>query len=123
MVRPIFKSIKISAIALMLVAVGFHFPTLSAAQNQSEEVDLGVLDPFAPNPLLSQEADPLLPNPPTDGNILSESQQETLAPELDRLNAEATALLAAGNAIAAFELWTRELRLRRYFGPLEEIAA
>lgn len=124
MVRPIFNSIKISAIALMLIGVGFHFPTLSAAaQNQSEEVDLGVLDPFAPNPLLSQEPDPLLPNPPRDGNILSESEQETLAPELDRLNAEATALLAAGNAIAAFELWTRELRLRRYFGPLEEIAA
>lgn len=118
-----FKSIKISAIALMVVAIGCSFPALTNAQDPEDEIDQGVLDPFAPNPLLNREPDPLLPNPPTEGNILSDSQRQTLAPELDRLNAEATALLAAGDTIEAFELWTRELRLRRYFGTLEEIAA
>lgn len=124
MVR-VFNRIQNTAIALLLAVLGSGFPAIAIAQEDGDAPpeNLGVLDPFAPNPLLSPEPDPLLPNPPAPGTILGAGQRETLAPELDRLNVEANERLAAGDAIGAFELWTRELRLRRYFGVSEEIAA
>ncbi len=82
-----------------------------------------ILDDFSPNPLFSTEPDSLVPSPPPDGQVLSQSQQEQLEPALIQLNAEATALLAAGNIPGAFELWNRELRIRRYFGLFNEISA
>ncbi len=74
------------------------------------------------NPLDLIEPDPLLPNPPKNGQLAS-PERENLAQALDRLNIEATAQLAAGNTQAAFGIWNRELRLRRYLGPMEELAA
>ncbi len=74
------------------------------------------------NPLLSTEPDPLLPNPPKNGELVS-PEREILAQALDQLNLEATAQLAAGNTPVAFAIWNRELRLRRYLGPMNELAA
>lgn len=74
------------------------------------------------NPLLSTEPDPLLPNPPKNGQLVS-PQREMLAQALEQLNLEATAQLAAGNTPVAFAIWNRELRLRRYLGPMDELAA
>jgi tetratricopeptide (TPR) repeat protein len=74
------------------------------------------------NPLLSTEPDPLLPNPPKNGQLVS-PEREILAQALDQLNLEATAQLAAGNTPVAFAIWNRELRLRRYLGPMDELAA
>ncbi len=74
------------------------------------------------NPLLSTAPDPLLPNPPKNGQLVS-PEREILAQALDRLNIEATAQLAAGNTPVAFAIWNRELRLRRYLGPMDELAA
>ncbi|MGF1493584.1 MAG: tetratricopeptide repeat protein [Microcoleaceae cyanobacterium] len=125
-------------LTLLVVFFGVHLSDLpvtaqedSESQEQQSEgqqseeqlEEQQVLDEFSPNPLNSEIPDPLLPNPPAAGQILSEARQEDLVPALDQLNLDATAALENGNPIAAFTLWTRELRLRRYLGPGPEIAA
>ena len=76
---------------------------------------------FAPNPLEITIPDPLLP---ASGNQpLSLEEKRSLSAALDRLNAEATATLLAGDTQGAFAIWNRELRLRRYLGTLAEIQA
>ena len=94
---------------------------ISQRQTETEE-ELESPDIFSPNPLESTEPDPLLPNPPTTG-ILTGEKREELSQELDKLNVEAAALLAAGETTKAFEIWNRELRLRRYLSKAEELAA
>ena len=74
------------------------------------------------NPLEAIEPDPLLPNPPQNGQLAS-PERERLAAALDRLNQEAMTQLAGGNSPGAFTIWHRELRLRRYLGSIEELAA
>lgn len=74
------------------------------------------------NPLDSMSPDPLLPNPPKNGQLAS-PERENLASALDRLNVEAMTQLEAGNTPGAFMIWNRELRLRRYLGPMAELAA
>lgn len=78
-------------------------------------------DRFPPNPLELTEPDPLLP-----GGLkrpLSEAERQRLRPALDQLNEQATAQLRSSNTIEAFNLWNRELRLRRALGFLEEVRA
>lgn len=75
---------------------------------------------FLPNPLLQEIPDPLLPQPPRPLNAVERTQ---LVATLAVMEAEANALLAAGNAPAAFELWNRVLRLHRALGPLAEVQA
>lgn len=78
-------------------------------------------DEFPPNPLELTTPDPLLPgglNRP-----LSEVDRKQLATQLDQLNAQATAKYQANDPLAAFEIWNRELRLRRALGFLEEVRA
>ncbi|BAU15303.1 tetratricopeptide TPR_1 repeat-containing protein [Leptolyngbya sp. NIES-3755] len=73
------------------------------------------------NPLELKTPDPLLPgglNRP-----LSEAEKQTLRTALDQLDKEATAKLQSGDTIGAFNLWNRELRLRRALGLLEEVQA
>ena len=74
------------------------------------------------NPLEITTPDPLLPQLPK-GASLSPEQQSTLKASLDELNAQAAALLQADNASGAFEIWYRELRLRRVLGTIEEVQA
>lgn len=76
---------------------------------------------FPPNPLELTTPDPLLPGGLT--KPLSPAEQQTLRTALDQLNAQATATLQSGDTIAAFDLWNRELRLRRALGLLEETQA
>ncbi len=94
---------------------------ISQRQTETEE-NLESPNIFSPNPLESTEPDPLLPNPPTSG-ILTGEKREKLSQELDQLNVEAAALLGAGETRKAFETWNRELRLRRYLGKAEDLAA
>lgn len=78
-------------------------------------------DQFPPNPLELTTPDPLLP-----GGLqrpLSESERQTLRTELDRLNTQAIEKYRSGNVLGAFEIWNRELRLRRALGFLEEVQA
>ncbi len=77
---------------------------------------------FPPNPLEITIPDPLLPAS-GDRQPLSLEEKRSLSAALDRLNAEATAKLLAGDTQGAFTIWNRELRLRRYLGTLAEIEA
>ena len=72
------------------------------------------------NPLEITTPDPLLPqlNRP-----LSTVEKLKLRTALDELNQQAAASFAAGDTEKAFAIWSRELRLRRSLGIMEEIPA
>ncbi|MEH1866273.1 MAG: tetratricopeptide repeat protein [Nostoc sp.] len=80
-------------------------------------------DKFPPNPLEITTPDPLLPRLPKDKQPLTLQEQQNLELALDALNQEAAAKLQAGEQVAAFEIWNRELRLRRFLGSLAEVQA
>ena len=96
----------------------FSSPGIAATNNQNPNPN-----EFAPNPLeIRSTDDPLLPR--TDRRrILTSSERATLSTALDQLNASAAAKFQAGDRVGAFEIWYRELRLRRYIGPLSEVQA
>jgi tetratricopeptide (TPR) repeat protein len=75
-----------------------------------------------PNPLEITAPDPLLPQSAVNQPLSAQERLELKA-ALDELNTQATAQLQAGNATAAFEIWHRELRLRRALGTLDEVEA
>lgn len=78
-------------------------------------------DRFPPSPLELTTPDPLLP-----GGLkrpLSEAERQQLDQALDALNVQATEKLRSNDPIAAFDIWNRELRLRRALGFLEEVTA
>ncbi|NJK73054.1 MAG: tetratricopeptide repeat protein [Microcoleus sp. SU_5_6] len=95
------------------------FLWLCAGSIASAQTNPSNLDQFSPNPLEITTPDPLTPA----NESLSSTQREELRAALDRLNLEAVAKQQAGDGIGAFEIWFRELRLRRYLGPAQEIAA
>ena len=80
------------------------------------------LDKFPPNPLEITLPDLLLPNLP-DKRQLTLTELQKLKTDLDGLNQEAQITLQGGDKKKAFEVWNRELRLRRYVGTLSELAA
>jgi tetratricopeptide (TPR) repeat protein len=80
-------------------------------------------DKFPPSPLEITTPDPLLPRLPNDKQPLTQGEMQKLEVALDELNQEATAKLQAGDKVAAFEIWNRELRLRRFLGSLAEVQA
>jgi len=82
---------------------------------------------FKPNPLEIKKPDPLLPQLPRRGTLPPE-EQSRLRTALDELNAQAAGLLKDGKADEptvekAFDIWYRELRLRRALGRVEEVRA
>ncbi|MGH1396977.1 MAG: tetratricopeptide repeat protein [Trichormus sp.] len=79
-------------------------------------------DKFPPNPLEITIPDPLLPNL-RNKQPLSFTEKLKLQGALDNLNQEAAVQLQAGDKEAAFEIWNRELRLRRYLGTVAEVEA
>ncbi|MBW4647093.1 MAG: tetratricopeptide repeat protein [Kastovskya adunca ATA6-11-RM4] len=90
-------------------------------------VVLGVAAPAwsqekTPNPLEITTPDLLLPESSVE-RPLSPLELLRFKEELDQLNAQATAQYQAGNAAQAFDIWNRELRLRRTLGTLEEVRA
>lgn len=80
-------------------------------------------DKFPPSPLEITTPDPLLPRLPKDKQSLTLEERQKLEPALDALNQEAGVKLQAGEQVAAFEIWNRELRLRRFLGSLAEVQA
>ncbi|WP_333418456.1 tetratricopeptide repeat protein [Microcoleus sp. MOSTC5] len=95
------------------------FLWLCAGSIASAQTNPPGLDQFSPNPLEITTPDPLAPA----NESLSSTQREELTAALEELNLEAAAKLQAGDGVGAFEIWFRELRLRRYLGPAAEIAA
>jgi tetratricopeptide (TPR) repeat protein len=77
---------------------------------------------FPPNPIEIKVSDPLLPRNPKK-QPLTEQEKQQLEVALEQLNQDATAKLASGNRLAAFDTWNRELRLRRYLGTINELQA
>ena len=92
---------------------------LSAGSIARAQTNPSNFDRFSPNPLEITAPDPL--TPATES--LSSSERDELTAALEQLNLEAAAKLQAGDGAGAFEIWFRELRLRRYLGPEAEIAA
>ncbi|MEG3872496.1 tetratricopeptide repeat protein [Microcoleus sp. Z1_B5] len=95
------------------------FLWLCAGSIASAQTNPPALDQFSPNPLEITTPDPLTPA----NESLSSTQRDELTTALEELNLEAAAKLQAGDGAGAFEIWFRELRLRRYLGPAAEIAA
>ncbi|WP_414755450.1 tetratricopeptide repeat protein [Anabaena sp. CCY 9910] len=79
-------------------------------------------DSFPPSPLEITTPDPLVPTL-RDKQQLTVAEQQKLEAALDELNQQATAKLQAGDNLGAFEIWNRELRLRRYLGAVAEVQA
>ena len=52
---------------------------------------------------------------------LSSQEQAVLTSALDQLRAQGLDRLQAGDVGGAFQLWNRELRLRRYLGTEQEV--
>lgn len=101
-------SLGIAILSVFMQGIGLSSPVLA----QSGELPS--------DPLERPLADPLIP---AIERPLSPFEQRLLREALDQLNAEAKAQLAQGNADAAWEIWYRELRLRRKLGRMEEIQA
>lgn len=74
------------------------------------------------NPLEITTPDPLLPYS-VEERPLTPLERLKLIAALEQLNQQAAAKLTAGDRIGAFEIWNRELRLRRSLGYLEEVKA
>lgn len=104
-----------SALAISLV---LGLPGLGQAQ----QIDFETRETFLADPLEDEPRDPLLPVLPID-RPLSPLEQLELAQKLDALSLEAAAELEFGDAEVAFEMWMREVRLRRILGYEAEIAA
>ncbi|ACK71441.1 Tetratricopeptide domain protein [Gloeothece citriformis PCC 7424] len=102
-------------LGLTIAIVTFLMPTVQ---------HWGNLKAFAqmpePNPLELPIKDPLIPelNRP-----LSPFEMRRLREALDASNQQAQAELDQGNDDEAFKIWYRELRLRQYLTPIEEIQA
>ncbi|MBD2138343.1 hypothetical protein H6F32_12235 [Anabaena sp. FACHB-1237] len=79
------------------------------------------LNRFPPNPLEVNIPDPLLVN--LDLNNLTQAERQKLNLALDELHQEALTILQNGDSQGAFEVWNRELRLRRVLGILPEMEA
>ncbi|MBW4612665.1 MAG: hypothetical protein KME21_05180 [Desmonostoc vinosum HA7617-LM4] len=79
-------------------------------------------DKYPPSPLEATTSDPLLP-PLLNKQPLSAEELQKLEAALDELNQQAASKLQAGDKVAAFDIWNRELRLRRYLGLVSEVKA
>ncbi|MBW4509420.1 MAG: tetratricopeptide repeat protein [Scytonematopsis contorta HA4267-MV1] len=80
-------------------------------------------DKFPPNPLEITTPDQLLPRSPKDKTPLTPEERQRLQLALDELNQQAATQLQSGNKTGAFDTWNRELRLRKFLGPLAEVQA
>ncbi|MEO1592561.1 MAG: hypothetical protein AAFU71_14905 [Cyanobacteria bacterium J06632_22] len=91
----------------------------------AQRLDPNQLQQFLSSPLVDRPRDPALPQPEVDRS-LSPLELYQLGETLDNLDARAQALLDSeeeGATDEAFELWLREVRLRRVLGLEAELTA
>ena len=121
---------KLSTVALMLILTG-GIVAVEAGCSQlqggrgaavAQQVSPELRQYFLSDPLTTEPRDLLLPVIPVQRS-LSPLERSALAERLDQLNQIAQQRLAAGQQAEAFEIWQREVRLRRALGPAEELAA
>ncbi len=99
-------------IILTLILTGADF-------QQPSRMALSLPEPEL-NPLELPIDDPLIPAIPRP---LTPFEQKRLRRELNKLNLKAGQELEDGNTNIAFDIWYRELRLRRVLGRIEEVNA
>ncbi len=105
------KGQKLLGLTLAMLVVSFAgSPRVSAKKRDCERLP--------PSPLEITKPDPLLPQEP-----MSPREQQDFLAQLDRLHRSAMTQLDTGNMRNAFEIWYRELRLRRSLGPMAEVEA
>ncbi|MEA5617767.1 hypothetical protein VB711_07935 [Cronbergia sp. UHCC 0137] len=107
---------------LSFIATTFIFWNLWSTLTLAQGKKLEELDKFPPSPLEIITSDPLLPLG-GDKRELTAEERQNLSKVLDELNQEALVKLQGGDKVAAFEIWNRELRLRRFLGTFAEIEA
>ncbi|MBD2447681.1 tetratricopeptide repeat protein [Nostoc sp. FACHB-152] len=102
----------------------FIFPAilLNTSLSLAAPKDPNQADKFPPSPLEITTPDPLVRSS-VNKQPLTLTEQLALKAALDNLNREAAATLQTGDKDTAFEIWNRELRLRRYLGTLAEVQA
>ncbi|WP_017662021.1 tetratricopeptide repeat protein [Baaleninema simplex] len=106
-------SANVLAVATLLGSLTFALGVRAEPENS-----------FPPSPLELTEPDPLIPEAVWEGATeLKPEERRQLDRALDTLNARAQAALAQGDAATAFELWNREIRLRRFLGTSAELEA
>ncbi len=106
------KLSKLVMIALSAAILPLCFASVTLSQSSDND---------NPNPLELTAPDPLLPSLSPD-EPLNPSERSRLSQALDELNAEAQAEFKAGNQSKAFDIWYREIRLRRVLGdPVAEV--
>lgn len=96
--------------------------SLLSAKAIAQQVSPQLRQNFLADPLTAAPRDPLLPELTVD-RPLSPLELSAVATGVEQLNQAAQQQLALGNVDRAFELFRRELRLRRIFGPVEEFNA
>ncbi|HIK06993.1 MAG TPA: hypothetical protein IGS40_20265 [Trichormus sp. M33_DOE_039] len=105
--------------AIIAAAILWQF---SSPLTLAQSYDPQQADKFPPSPLEITTPDPLLPSV-RNKQPLSLTEKLRLQVALDELNQQAEAQLQTGDKKAAFEIWNRELRLRRYLGAVAEVQA
>ena len=99
-------------VAIALIGLTALSPAAGARSRRSNALP--------PSPLEVTEPDPLLPGVTVD-RPLSSQEQAVLNTALDQLRTQGLDRLQAGDIGGAFQLWNRELRLRRYLGTEQEV--
>lgn len=94
----------------------------SATSVKAQQVDPQLKQDFLADPLEAEPRDPLLPAVGVDREY-SPLENQAIDERLDQLDAIAQQALATGQVNKAFELWRRELKLRRVLSIQEEFAA
>ncbi|ESA32034.1 tpr repeat-containing protein [Leptolyngbya sp. Heron Island J] len=87
-----------------------------------QRLDPVLLDAFLADPLTADPRDPLLPTLVVD-RPLSPLELYAVELELFKMDAQARELMLVNQPDAAFELWMREVQLRRLFGLDAELEA
>ena len=87
-----------------------------------QRLDPVLLDAFLADPLTAEPRDPLLPTTVVD-RPLSPLELYAVELELFEMDAQARELILVNQPDAAFELWMREVQLRRLFGLDAELEA
>ena len=113
---PMLRRLSVTITATATFWLLYSSLTLAASKKPRQ------IDKFPPNPLDITVPDPLLPQL-LPNQPLTPEQRQTLEVALDELNQQAAAKLQAEDRETAFEIWNRELRLRRVLGPLAEVQA
>jgi tetratricopeptide (TPR) repeat protein len=112
------KMMMLQRLSIIITAAMVFSSSLTLAESKKPTQ----ADKFPPSPLEITTPDPLLPGL-REKQQLTLPEQQKLEAALDGLNQEAVAKLQGGDEVAAFDIWHRELRLRRFLGSVAEVQA